>query len=68
MYDIIIKNGTIIDGTGQPMFAGDIGIKEGEIKEIGDLKNEAGLNVIDARGLYVTPGFRPGIVCNPRIY
>lgn len=57
MYDIIIKNGTIIDGTGRPMFAGDVGIKEGKIKEIGDLKNEAGLNVIDARGLYVVPGF-----------
>ncbi len=39
------------------MFAGDVGIKEGKIKEIGDLKNEAGLNVVDAQGLYVTPGF-----------
>lgn len=57
MYDIIIKNGTIIDGTGKPMFAGDMGIKDGEIKKIGDLQNEASYNVINGKGYYVAPGF-----------
>jgi len=40
MFDIIIKNGTIIDGSGNKMFMNDIGIKEKKIKEIGDLRNE----------------------------
>lgn len=57
MYDIIIKNGSIIDGTGKPMFFGDVGIKEGEIKAIGDLHSEQADKIIDATGLYVTPGF-----------
>jgi N-acyl-D-amino-acid deacylase len=57
MYDIIIKNGTIIDGTGSKMFAGDIGIKEEKIKEIGNLQNERADIVIDAKGQYVSPGF-----------
>jgi N-acyl-D-amino-acid deacylase len=57
MYDIIIKNGTIIDGSGNKMFMNDIGIKEDKIKEIGDLRNEKADTVIDAKGQYVTPGF-----------
>jgi N-acyl-D-amino-acid deacylase len=57
MYDIIIKNGTIIDGTGKKMFLGDVGIREEKIKEIGDLRNEKADNIIDATGYYVSPGF-----------
>jgi len=57
MFDIIIKNGTIIDGTGQSMFLGDIGIKEKKINSIGDLQNEKAEKIIDARGRYVAPGF-----------
>ena len=57
MYDIIIKNGTIIDGTGKKMFPGDIGIKENKIKEIGNLQNDNAEKIIDARGKYVSPGF-----------
>jgi len=57
MYQIIIKNGIIIDGTGAPMFRGDIGIKEGHIAEIGNLQNEAAEEVIDAQDRFVTPGF-----------
>ena len=57
MFDIIIKNGTIIDGSGNKMFMDDIGIKEKKIKEIGDLRNEKADVVIDAKGQYVTPGF-----------
>jgi len=57
MHDILIKNGNIIDGSGKPMYSGDIGIKEGEIIQIGDLHNEEARKTIDARGFYVTPGF-----------
>ncbi len=57
MYDIIIKNGTIIDGTGKKMFIGDIGVKEKKIKGIGDLRNEKADIIINAQGQYVTPGF-----------
>lgn len=57
MYQIIIKNGMIIDGTGAPMFQGDVGIKEDKISEIGNLQNESAEKVIDAGGLVVAPGF-----------
>ncbi|MDX9913441.1 MAG: D-aminoacylase [Candidatus Moranbacteria bacterium] len=57
MFDIIIKNGVIIDGTGKPMEKGDIGIKEGKIAEIGDLHNEKSDQEIDAKNMYVSPGF-----------
>ncbi|MFA6183640.1 MAG: D-aminoacylase [Parcubacteria group bacterium] len=57
MFDIIIKNGVIIDGSGNSMQKGDIGIKEGKITEIGDLHNEKSQKVIDATDKYVAPGF-----------
>lgn len=57
MFDIIIKNGTILDGTGQPMYRGDLGIREGKIVDIGDLHNEHCETEIDATGKYVAPGF-----------
>jgi len=57
MYDIIIKNGTIIDGTGEEMYKADIGIKGEEILKIGELHNEKGDVEIDATGKYVCPGF-----------
>jgi N-acyl-D-amino-acid deacylase len=57
MYDIIIKNGTVIDGTGARMFRADVGVKEDRIRSIGDLGNEAADRFIDARDCYVAPGF-----------
>jgi len=57
MYDILIKNGTLIDGTGRPMFRGDVGIREGSILALGDLAHERGEREIDATGKYVAPGF-----------
>ncbi len=57
MFDVIIRNGTIINGTGNPKFQGDIGIQEGKIKQIGDLHNEHANFEVDAFGKYVTPGF-----------
>lgn len=56
MYDLIIKNGKIIDGTGSPFLWADIAIKDGKIALIG--KGLVGTsNIIDAKGLVVTPGF-----------
>ena len=57
MYDIIIKGGKIIDGTGNPWFYSDIGIKDGKILRIGKLESEATKQIIDASGYVVSPGF-----------
>ncbi len=57
MYDILIRKGTIIDGSGRPMFQADIALREGMIMAIGDLTHERGEKEIDATGKYVTPGF-----------
>lgn len=56
-YDIIIENGRIIDGTGNPWYYGDIGIKNGTIIKIGRLKGSNAGRKIDAAGMFVTPGF-----------
>ena len=56
MYDLVIKNGNIIDGTGSPGFHADIAIKEGKIAKIARNINDA-KKIIDAKGLTVTPGF-----------
>ncbi len=56
-FDIIIRNGKILDGTGREAYQADIGIKDGYIRAIGKLQEEEGIKVIDASGLYVTPGF-----------
>lgn len=57
MFDIIIKNGTIIDGTGRPMYRSDIGIKDGKIAKIGELHDEKSEMDIEAYGKMVCPGF-----------
>ena len=56
MYDLVIRNGRIVDGTGNPWYRGDIGINEGSIAAIGAIFGKAE-HVIDAEGLYVSPGF-----------
>ena len=55
-YDILIKNGTVVDGTGLPRCRADVGIKDGLIVERGRLGGAAG-RTIDAPGLVVGPGF-----------
>ncbi|MDZ4385249.1 MAG: D-aminoacylase [Candidatus Moranbacteria bacterium] len=57
MYDVIIKNGTLIDGSGAPMYRADIGIKDDKIAKIGDLQNEKSEIGIDAADRLVCPGF-----------
>ncbi len=56
MYDLIIRNGTIIDGTGAPGRAGDVAVQDGRIAAVGDVSGDA-TREIDATGRAVTPGF-----------
>ncbi|MDN5211943.1 D-aminoacylase [Fulvivirgaceae bacterium BMA12] len=56
-FDVLIKNGRIIDGTGTASFAGDIGINADTIAAMGDLQNAVGKLEVDAAGLAVAPGF-----------
>ena len=56
MYELLIKNGRIFDGTGSPPYAADIASVSGEIVAIGSLDGEAA-NTVDAGGLAVSPGF-----------
>ncbi len=56
-YDLIIKNGRIIDGSSNPYFIADIGIKGKIIKRIGLIDEKEGGRVINAKGLIVSPGF-----------
>ncbi len=55
-YDIVIKGGTIVDGTGDPRFDADLAVIGGKIGEIGSVSADAN-EIIDARGLVVAPGF-----------
>lgn len=57
MYDIIIKGGTIIDGTGKERFRADIGIEDGKITKIGDLSKKEAKEYIEVWGKFVCPGF-----------
>ena len=56
-YDIVIRNGHVIDGSGSPWYAADIAIKDGRIAAIGRLGDVDAKQVIDAHGMVVTPGF-----------
>ena len=56
MYDLLIKNGQIIDGTGSPSYFADVAIKDGKIAKIGKGLADA-KEIIDAKGLTITPGF-----------
>lgn len=55
-YDLIVRGGTIVDGTGAPRFVGDIAVKDGLIAQVGEVRGSAA-EEIDAAGLIVTPGF-----------
>src|SRR5215210_4709669 len=56
-YDLVIRNGRIIDGTGSPWYSGDVGIREGKIAAIGRLAGATAKQTIDAAGKVVAPGF-----------
>src|SRR3712207_6618620 len=72
MLDLVLRNGRIVDGTGNPWFFGDIGIKDDKIVDVGRV-NQEGLETIDVRGQVISPGFIDGhchsdlmILDNPR--
>ena len=56
-YDLVIRNGHVIDGTGSPWYAGDVAIRGGRIAAIGRLDGAAARRTLDARGMVVAPGF-----------
>ena len=56
MHDLVIRNGTIVDGTGQPAFVGDVAIDGDRITAVGEVPAK-GRTEIDATGLHVAPGF-----------
>jgi len=56
-YDVLIKNGHILDGAGNPWFAGDVGVRGDRIAAIGKLEGAKAGRTIDAAGLVVAPGF-----------
>jgi dihydroorotase/N-acyl-D-amino-acid deacylase len=56
-FDVIIANGHVVDGTGSPWYTADVGIRDGHIAAIGNLKGAAAKQRIDAAGKVVAPGF-----------
>ena len=57
MLDVIIRNGTVVDGTGGPARRADVAIKDGRIVKIGNVDEQDARQVVDATGKMVTPGF-----------
>jgi len=56
-YDLVVRNGKIVDGTGNPWFYGDLAVQDGKIVKVGKIDPSKGKKVIDATGLIVAPGF-----------
>jgi len=56
-YDLLIRNGTIVDGLGGEPYVGDVAVGDGVIKAVGDVNGATAKREIDATGLLVTPGF-----------
>ena len=57
MFDYLIRNANIVDGSGKVPFRGDVGIRGGKIEAVGDLKDARAAQVLDAQGRFLTPGF-----------
>lgn len=57
MFDLIIKGGTVIDGTGKRKFKSDLGIKKDKIKVLDDLKKTKAKTILNAKDCYIAPGF-----------
>ncbi|HEY3834014.1 MAG TPA: amidohydrolase family protein [Acidimicrobiia bacterium] len=57
MHDLIVRGGSVVDGTGAPARTADVAVDDGVISEVGHLRGEAARTVVDADGAVVTPGF-----------
>lgn len=57
IFDTLIVNGMLVDGSGAPRMRADVGVRDGRIARIGDLSGATATNRIDAQGLVVAPGF-----------
>src|SRR2546422_9612435 len=58
-YDLVVKNGVVVDGSGMPRYRADVGVRHGRIVTIGRIRERA-REVIDADGQVVAPGFVDG--------
>src|SRR5690606_17619719 len=56
-YDLILKGGRIVDGTGNAWFYGDVAVTDGKIARVGKLENAKAERVLDVKGMVVAPGF-----------
>ena len=56
MHDLVIRGGTVVDGTGAPAASGDVAVDDGNITQVGKVDGE-GREELDAVGMLVTPGF-----------
>ena len=57
MFDILLRGGTVIDGTGRAALPADVAIEKGRIAAVGHLPDAAARQTVDCTGLTVTPGF-----------
>ena len=56
-FDLLLKGGTVLDGTGAPAFVADVAVKGDAIAEVGEVAASQAARVVDVRGLHVCPGF-----------
>ena len=56
MFDLVIRGGTVVDGSGRPRYRADVGVQDGRITSIGRI-TERGTEEVDAEGKFVAPGF-----------
>ena len=57
MHDLVVRGGTIVDGTGAPARTADVTVDRGQITGVGSFADESATRTVDADGLLVTPGW-----------
>jgi len=57
LYDVLIRKGRVIDGTGNPWFKADVGVEKGRIAAVDNLASESADTIIDAKDMVICPGF-----------